>query len=590
MPQWIVKDFGGEVPKRDPRLLPDNMAEDSVNVDHSHGTLTGLPQPEFIVDLSGAPWPVRKAYRFPGPTSGDPDVWLPLPSEFSSVVRSPLTNDTEHRIYWTNPPGQPNPGFFTNTYARIKAGNTGANAPFNVGFIAPPPSLMLSVSVAGGDTTVPQIGRSYVFTYVDSNGLESSPSLPSNVVEGAPDGTWTVSGFPAMPPANPTGKSYPIPVTNRLYRTVTGATTGGQYFFVANVPVGTTSYTDTIPDASVTNNNTLGTASWIPPPDGLDGLIAMPGGMLIGFTGNTVHFCEPYLPHTWPAGYDLGLLYPIVAFAVWQQSLVALTQGYPSTGVGNSPSQFVFAQVQAPEPCIARGSVVTDLAGVYYASQNGLVALNYFGMQNQTLSNMSRKLWLTEYQATKIIACRHRAQYLAVNGTGMGFIINYEDQRQGIVHTNPMVAVVSVWNDVYTGDAYMVADNKVFRWDSITTPPLNYRWRSKQFYWPAPLSIGAIQVLSEPAITRPAPPIEVPPPDWVDDPCMDLPAGVNGRFILYAGQDQGKIVAEYDLHKPREIFRVPGGFKTFTWQFEILGRVSVRAVELATTMHELKAV
>lgn len=111
MVSFVVKDFGGMIPRRDPRLLPDTMAESAINVDLAGGPLSGLPQPELVIDLTArATFPVRRAYRFPGPNPGDPDAWLPLPSEFSSVCPSPLANDTLHRVYWTNPPGQPDPG------------------------------------------------------------------------------------------------------------------------------------------------------------------------------------------------------------------------------------------------------------------------------------------------------------------------------------------------------------------------------------------------------------------------------------------------------------------------------------------------
>jgi hypothetical protein len=152
MPGWGIKDFGGQIPRQDNRLLAANMAAAAVNTDLNSGALQGLPQPEQIVDLTAAaPWPVRRAYRIPGPPPAaptdppNPDVWLPLPSEFSSVVPSPLANDTSHRYYWTNPPGQPEAGAWWNTYARIAAGGTaqgtGANAPYNLGFIAPDPML-----------------------------------------------------------------------------------------------------------------------------------------------------------------------------------------------------------------------------------------------------------------------------------------------------------------------------------------------------------------------------------------------------------------------------------------------------------------
>ena len=752
MVAFVVKDFGGEIPRREPRLLPDNMATRATNTDLAAGPLDGLPQPEPVITLT-APWPIRKAYRMPGPV-GKPDIWMPLPSEFSSVCHSPLANDTEHRIYWTNPPGSPDAGAWWNTYERLLAGGTGTNAHWSMGFVAPTPGVKLAVSVSGGSypgqiaygadvaargtgyvpntrltvqggtlvpgqpafsvriahtvtvdfhivaagsggtngpvviagttgsgslvrlngtisggalvsldsvnaygvyatnptnlasepvtggglvgaaisltmgvwdldqpvyatyTTVPAwpaattcsgpgtgcqlavasnpngnpplVERSYCFTYIDAYGDESSPSDPSDVVAGPPDGTWTITGIPAAAPAPPAGKNYPPPVKVRLYRTVTGETLGAQFYFVVDLPIGTTSFVDTIADTTVVNNNTLASVSWAPPVVRLDGLISMPGGMLVGFSDETIHFCEPDRPHAWPAGYDQSLIYPIQALAVWQQSLVVLTTGYPSTGSGNSPSQFVFAQVQTPEPCIARASVVTDLAGVYYASPNGLVALNYFGAQNQTLSNLTREIWQKRFHAANIIACRHRAQYLAINGTGMGFLIDYTEQRMGICALSPFVDVISVWNDVYTGEAFMMANNTVYRWDSMNTPSLIYRWRSREFYMAAPVSLGACQISLDPAVEAPAPHDVIPPPGSGMS-ALQLPPGINALFRLFCGPSQ-QLVHEQWLQQTRCIFRVPSGRKAFNWQFEIVARVPIHSVELASTMRELKGV
>lgn len=587
MAAWVIKDFGGEIPRKDPRSLPDQMAEVALNCDLSSGPLDGLPIPQMIVDLSSSPGPVGKAYRIPGPNPGDPDVWLPLPSTYSSAVRSPLANDTLHRIYWSNPPDTAAPGAWWNTYARIAAGNTGANAPYNLGFVTPDPGIVLTVTATGGTapTAVPYVARSYLFTYIDQNNEESSPCNPSAVLDGASDGTWTITGLPTAAPGNPTGFNYPTVVSMRLYRTITGSTTGANFYQVADLPFGSASYVDAALDTSVSNNNVLGSTSWLPPVPNLDGLTGFPGGMLVGFTGNTIHFCEPDQPNAWPAGYDQSLQYQIMGFGVWQNSLVVLTEGFPSSGAGTAPSNFTFSQVQVPEPCISRGSIITDLMGVYYASQNGLVMLNYFGMQNQTLSNFTKNDWLNEYQAQSIIACRHRAQYLALNGTGLGFLIDYTEPRMGVTHIDPGLPVTCVWNDVYTGNTYMIANKVVYLWDSPTTGGLNYRWRSKQFYLPQPISLGACQISLETAVETPPP---TSPP--ITDSSLVLPAGVNALFRLYGGPEGKHLLFTKVLDKARMIFRLPSGRKTFNWQCEIVGRVAVHSVELATTMKELSKV
>jgi hypothetical protein len=607
MVAWALKDFAGETPRRSPRLLPDNGAEVAVNVDLNAGYLNGYAQPEFTTDLSerAAKWgyEAKKGYLVPpalDPITGFeilPEVWLPLPSPFSNAVPSPLANDTLHRTYWTNPYDGPAGGAWWATHAMIMDDAL----PWNMGFIpvgvsaAYPdggdPASALDVTAEGGTPTtdVPYVTRSYVFTYLDEYGQESSPSSPSAEVDGAADGVWTISNFPQHPPGEMPGRRFPIPISMRLYRTVSGAVTGADFYYVADIPFGTVAFIDEISDTQVVVNNTLITASYAPPLPDIDGLIIFPGGMLVAFTGNTVHFSEPNLPNVWPAAYDQSVAWGIVGLAVWQQALIVLTRGYPYSGSGTTPAQVTFSQVNVPEPCISRGSIVTDLAGVYYASRNGLIMLNYFGMQNQTLSNMTAKIWMEEYHAPDIIACRHRAAYLAINGTGEGFIIDFSEQRMGIMHLSPFLNVDAVWNDVPTSNAYMCAGQKIYRWDSETAPLMNYRWLSKQFYLPSPTSLGACQISCDPAIENTAAP---------DNTALHLdsnqeiilPPGVNAIFRLFTGPNQTHPVHEEYITEPRMIFRLPSGFKTFLWQCEIVGNCPIHSIELASTMSELKQV
>jgi hypothetical protein len=589
MVAWAIKNFGGMTPRIEGQNLPDNMSEQAVNCDLSSGALAGLPTPVFVISFLSN---IRRAYRFPDPLGGA-DIWLPLPSEFSSVVRSPLANDTSHRLYWTNP-GDTAPHWATR--AMLSLGTT----PYDLGI--PQPLGSLAVTATGGTSSIPQVERAYVYTFVNAFGEESAPSLPSAVVSGAPDGAWSLNGVPTAVPANPSGLNYP-PVTKlNIYRTITGTTTGAQFYRLDSIPfpIGSSNLIDTVQDSVIINNPTLLSTNWLNPIANLDGLTVLPGGMLVGFTGNTVHFCEPDRPHAWPAGYDQSLQYDIVGLAVWQQSLVVLTTGFPSTGSGNSPSNYIFTTVRVPEPCVSRGSIITDLMGVYYASQNGLVMLNYFGMQNQTLQTVTKNIWLTDYKAASIVACRHRAQYLAINGTGQGFLIDYSDQRLGFMKLNTFLGAISIWNDEYTGDAYICANNSVYKWDSPVAPPLVYRWRSKEFYLQAPVSLGACQISLDPDITTVVAPSKAPMDNG--DSSLVLPVGVNAVFKLYAGPDPdevgedpnsadaARLVLTKNLTRSREIFRLPSGFKAFEWQCEIVSRVQLTSIELASTMKELKGV
>ena len=578
MVAWEIKGMGGVIPRQDDRLIGDNMAVEAANCDLTGGQLVGLPQAELQIDLSGQLPVVERAYRFPPDDTGA-TVWLPLPSRYSSVVRSPLANDDTNRVYWTNP-GDPVPWF--NTRDRIKAGQPA----YNLGIVQPTTAPSIT-DVTGGDTTVPAIDRAYVYTFTNSFGEETSPSPASAIATGPPDATWTVTGFPTAAPANPAGVNY-APITKyRIYRTITGQTTGAQFYFVAEaaLPNGNPTYVDTQPDSTAVYNEVLETVGWGNPPSGLDGLVAMPGGFLCGFTGNTVHFTEPNRPHTWPFVYDQSAHYKIVNLAVWQQYLMVLTQGYPSAGSGNMPSNIILVQSQVAEPCIARGSVMVDLSGVYYASQNGLVLFTGYGMQNMTAGVVEKNEWLNYYHAEDLVACRHRAQFMAVNGTDQGFLIDYAEVRLGFEDLTTLKDVVCIWNDEYTGDTLMCADGRIYEWDCPDTPPQVYRWKSKQWFTPMPLSLGAAQVELDPQIYDTAPTDPIPLDNG--DPAMQLPAGINAQFRYYAGPKLTLIMTR-NLTKQMEIFRLPKGFKAFDHQAEVLSRVPISSIQLASTLTELK--
>ena len=77
-------------------------------------------------------------------------------------------------------------------------------------------------------------------------------------------------------------------------------------------PGPTNPYLDSISDDDIIGHLILQSGGWENPPDYLDGLTSLPGGMMVGWTGNTVHFCEPDRPHTWPSLYDQSVHYAII--------------------------------------------------------------------------------------------------------------------------------------------------------------------------------------------------------------------------------------------------------------------------------------
>lgn len=551
------------------------MAAEAWNVDLASGGLRGLRNLEFVADLTGRRgWgQVKKAYRIPVPQGyppGTPDAWLCLPSPYSSVVKGPLANDKYHRYYWTNP-GE---GAFWSTFDDIFWGVL----PYNLGFAYITPDYVMAAATWGGTAT--PVVRSYLFTLIDTFGQESNPCTPSPVMSGAPDGLWNIYGFPGMlgqgaVPTPPAGKNYPPYVKLRLYRTIAGASAGTTFYMVADFtlaeinanPSAFSPYVDTALDTQIVGGLTIdGIAGYAPPLDDMDGLISMPGGFMVGFTGHTLHFSEVNRPHAWPASYDLSVNYDIIGIALWNQTLAILTTGFPSTGSGVSPASFTLSQIQTTDPCISRGSIVTGMDGVYYASQNGLIQVSYYGMQNLTEPLIDRISWMLLFGANNMISCRHRSQYLALNqASHNAFIIDFTDTRAGISWCDALGLATCIWSDPYSGNTLVLIGPKVYRWDSSRMTTMPWRWRSKVYNLVQPVNLAAAQI------------------------SLDAAGGTQCRFRLWA---KGNLVYDQPVARDQTgqtVIRLPSGYKANEFQFELAGDVDVHKVKLATSMIELNA-
>ena len=86
--------------------------------------------------------------------------------------------------------------------------------------------------------------RAYVYTWVSAYGEEGPPSPPT-LVNGWSNGTWTIGLYTPVPTDMGVNRNL---TTLRLYRTVTASGGSTVFYFVADIPLGTTSYTDTVLD------------------------------------------------------------------------------------------------------------------------------------------------------------------------------------------------------------------------------------------------------------------------------------------------------------------------------------------------------
>lgn len=326
--------------------------------------------------------------------------------------------------------------------------------------------------------------RVYAWTWVNKEAgfeFESAPSPASNTVEVRVAQSVAISGREVVP----TG----YVVTHwRLYRAVSGV-----YLFVTELPVSQVSYTDSILAEDL--GEELPSLTWLPPPATLAGLTNLPNGIMAGFTGRDVYFCEPYRPHAWPVQYMQSLDFPVIGLGRMDTTLAVLTTGTPYFIQGSSPDAMVVVKSDLEQACASKRSIVSTNNSVIYASPDGLVLLSSSGSRVLTEQMFTRAQWQATFNPTSIHAYQHDMKYVAfytVGNTTGGFIFDLTT-GQMILHT---LYATAGYNDLQADKLYTAfSDRTVKIW--LAGSALSYTWKSKKFTMPQIMGFSCAQVEAE---------------------------------------------------------------------------------------------
>ncbi len=598
-----LQDFSGLVPRRSDRLLPDTAATTARNTKLLQGELRGYHALRQVADFSDEYFTVRRAYRIPTNDYDYEDTWLLFDSRDVDIVRSPIINDQHDRYYWA---GDGRPKY--NTLQRIRANQDA----YFLGI--PQPDTAPTVTPPGaGDVT-----RSYVYTFVSAYGEEGPISDPT-VANGA-DGTWDLSNLDTTPT-----NSSSIAITSKnIYRTVVG-NSSTSYFYVATIPLATSTYSDTSTDDEVALNRILESASWFGPPTDLEGFVAMPNGYLVGWVGRRLVFSEQYRPWAWPPEYELATEFEIVGLVVWGQTLIIGTRSNPYIGMGVTPAAFTMQKMDAVEPCLSRRGMVATVAGAYYPSINGLILANSNGTMVVTQDLLTKEEW-ARYNPSAIYAAQLGLQYIAFVSPSFGFVFNPTEPQARLIELDRFADVEGIETDRYTGNVNVISQDRAWDWDPEDVERLFWRWKSKKWHFPKPLNFGAVKIKFDTEVNDvtedvfgyygpyndarfAAGPLGtlggygidmVQDPDQVPgwtEPELAMPLGGDSlyplnlmasqnssvRFIAYANGEKVFDTVVYT----ENMVRMPVGFKRDVWQFELVGNTICYSVSIAETGKEL---
>ena len=264
--------------------------------------------------------------------------------------------------------------------------------------------------------------RVYVYTWVSELGEEGPPSPPSAIVTIPTDGDVTISAFEAAPTVQRN-------ITNmRIYRANTG-TSVSEFQFVAEIPEPSAPFLDNISDLDL--GEVLQSASWDPPSATMEGIVALPNGVLAGFDGKNVCFSEPYFPHAWPPEYIVAVDHDVVGLGVLPQGTLVLTNGTPYMVIGNHPRAFSLRHFEFAQSCSSKKSIINTKDSVIYASPDGLVKIGAGGFQVITDKHFQKRDWNDLLDPTSIDGNWHDGRYFGFHTSG-GIVFDPFDDSIGL--------------------------------------------------------------------------------------------------------------------------------------------------------------
>lgn len=556
MPGLRIDDFSGIVPRTGPTQLEGNQAQIAKNVKLTSQELRPWRSPTLVYTPVGTN--LQTIYKFAGPTDTTP-VWLEWASDVD-VVPGPIADLAQFRLYFTSTDFAPR-----KTTWSMATGNGSGTAPYPNAWYemgVPAPTVAPTLTAAGTGAA-PVETRAYIYTYVSTFGTiaeESAPSPPAQVVANYSGDSITISGLGTPPSGN-------YNFTNiRIYRSVIGSTSAN-YQLVAEIPVATTTYIDTQTVANL--GVILPSLYYLPPPSTLQGLVAMPNGMMAGFTGNQVWFCEPYLPHAWPSGYMITTEYPIVGLGVFGNSLFVGTTRNPYIVSGTTPSSMAQEKLAMIQPCVSKRSITSDQFGVVYASPNGLVSVSPGVQDVISMPLYSRDEWQAINPSSLLGAIYNNMYfgfYTLTSGTRAAIVLKRND-------TPPLstfeTTAKAVFVEPTTGLIHVLSatDNKIYSLDTSGSTNTLFQWKSKKFLHPKPTNYAALQL-------------------HADYPYIAANSGSYVNVTIYA---EGTQVYSANVTSDNPV-RLPAGIRAYYWEIELNGNAPVRRIGISTSIVEITSI
>jgi hypothetical protein len=460
---------------------------------------------------------------------------------------------------------------------------------------------------------------SYVYTRVrtwpDGSTEESAPSEPTAVIDVNTGQAITLSGFA---PGEYATDDATYPLSYRIYRLSSG-TSGAEYQLLDEVAY-TTGSEEFDDDSYVSGDDLhalldvqddiLETTDWEPPPDALAGLIQYSNGIYAGFVGNKLYLSEPWVGYAWPSGYAMTFDYNIVALAVYNESILVLTDGYPYVVTGLDPSSMSQTILPYEQACVSRQGVVVTNVGVIYPSPDGLFLLTGNSGKLLTKNVYTKDQWAALPAAAgsgktfaDIISFFYDdCYYCFFNGTRYGFMFNFKDDPYIIdIDLGSGVSVTAGYMDPVNDTLYLVNGAVLDSWGTNSTR-LSYTWKSA-LYRPGDASnFSCVAVAADGGFTMTVytdGSLRCSHIHWLA--WVALTSYSLGDIVTYGGKQWICITAHSTSQTPAagssywkewtfgrgEMFRLPGGYRARDFEFQLASNIGIDSVAIGQVSLEL---
>lgn len=546
MVSFVIEAFDGKDMKHDPRRIKENKAQVAEHCEIERAALHPLAaDPDAGVGIVGTSavsmfWFERRD-------------WLHWTID-TDCVEVPIPNDKYERAIVTQAEGAA-------AYPRLYAGG----AYYRLGIPKPDSAPVATpTEVPADDTALEAETISYVYTYVDAFGAEGPPSDPSAAVDRVID-TDVVLQMPSIPSGNYNFGSGSL---KRYYRSSSGSS-NAYYLFAGEVPLATTSVTDSTINADL--QEALPSTTWVGPPDDdtslypdgpMIGVCVIANGICAGFSHKTICFSEPFLPHAWPIEYRITLDEPIVGICGIAAGLLVVTEEKPYLVSGVHPAAMALTTINESQGLVNKRGLVDMGRYAIYPSSDGLVVVEGAAARVATSNIITFEDWKV-YSPETIEAYHEEGKYVAFYNGDRGFIFDARGGADTFIDHDRYYA--AGYHDGPSGKLLLNDNGTIRSWGDNTnlSSSTAYTWKSKQFLTPKPTNFSVVRV--ETWESRQTYPVTLKV--WAD--------GVLTNTITF------------NEDPPMDFRRLSPGFRAKQWEFELTGKNPITYFGVYETMAEM---